>query len=716
MGEVYRATDTRLGREVAIKVLPPTVACDAERLARFKQEARVLAALNHPNIATIFGVEDEALVMELIEGDTLSERIKRGAIPVEDSIRIALEVAAALEYAHQHGVIHRDLKPANVKAAERVKVLDFGLAKMQEVASASEDATITSATQTGMILGTAAYMSPEQASGRPVDARSDIFSFGVLLYEMLSGQRAFSEETPISTIGAILHKEPKPLREIAPEVPAELDAVVARCLAKRPAERFQSMQEVREALKKAPARRLAGAAEEGPSLAVLPFANLSADKENEYFSDGLAEEILIALSQVKGLRVAARSSSFSFKGKQAEAGEIAAKLNVGHVLDGSVRRAGNRVRVTVQLVDARRCLPLWSERYDRQMEDIFEVQDEIARAIAGQLQVTLGEGIKQATQNVEAYELYLKGRHHLNQRLASTMRLAIQCFEQAIEIDPEFALAYAGLADCYAILRAYGYIRHEGGRPQALAAITKAKALAPNSWEVVFSRALYEFYFGDAWQDSGPHFEQAVAINPRSSIAHCYFSIYLAMQRRRDDAMSHAMTSCRLDPLSPFIHALAATSCYVVGDLQFGMALVEKALELQPDFLFGLWALGLMQSCLGRHSEAIATMEKVLGISRAPIFVDLEGIAYGQAGRADDARRVLRELEERSERGEFVPAWCQVGILTSLGDIPELKKALEKALAEHTPAFDFGIFTPKTLDDFRSDPEIDRLLKQFFGY
>ncbi len=447
MGEVYRATDTRLDREVAIKILPDALAMDRERLARFTREAKVLASLNHPNIATIFGVEEGALVMELIEGDTLVERIAKGPIPVEDALRIAEQIADALEYAHQRGIIHRDLKPANVKAASRVKVLDFGLAKVHQ--AVESNTTISGATQAGIILGTVAYMSPEQAACKPVDARSDIFSFGVLLYEMLSGKRAFSESSPISTMAAVLHKEPRPLREIAPQVSADLESIVTRCMAKDPSARFSGMGTLKLALQELaqPAARFS----ETPSIAVLPFANLSADKENEYFSDGLAEEILIALSQVEGLRVAARSSSFSFKGKKTEMGEIASKLRVANILDGSVRRAGNRVRVTVQLVDAKNGFQLWSERYDRQMEDIFAVQDEIARAIADQLKVTLGAGVKPATQNLEAYDLYLKGRHLCSQRSPSTVALGMKCFQQALELDPGFALAWSGLADCYGI-------------------------------------------------------------------------------------------------------------------------------------------------------------------------------------------------------------------------------------------------------------------------
>jgi len=712
MGEVYRATDTRLDREVAIKILPAALANDPDRMARFTREAKVLASLNHPNIATIFGVEEGALVMELIEGDTLVERIAKGPIPVEEAVRIAEQIAEALEYAHEHGVIHRDLKPANVKAANRVKVLDFGLSKVKETVGSDE--TISGATQAGTILGTPGYMSPEQVACRHIDARSDVFSFGVLLYEMLSGKRAFHEVTPISTMEAVLHKEARPLREIAPHVSVELDAIVTRCMAKDPSARFASMSPLKQALKELtqPAAR----PPETPSIAVLPFANLSADKENEYFSDGLAEEMLIALSQVEGLRVAARSSSFSFKGKNTEMSEIASKLHVANVLDGSVRRAGNRVRVTVQLVDARNGFQLWSERYDRQMEDIFAVQDEIACAIANQLKLTLGAGVKPATQNLEAYELYLKGRHLCSQRSPSSVRLGMKCFQQALEFDPGSALAWSGLADCYGILRVYGWISHEESQPPARAAVTKAVELAPELWEVNFSRAIYDFYFVTNWREAGPHFKKALEINPRSSLAQAYYGIFLALDRRLEEALAHVTLACQLDPLSPFIHGLSSLSFFTSGQFEPALRLAQQAEELQADYLFGNWAKGLSLCILGRNDEAVETLEKVVAASRTPLFVGLLGTAYGRAGRSDDASRLLHELEDRGSRGEFIPAFTLLSIHAGFGDIPAIRQSLASVQAESTPAFSLCATSALFLDQLRSDPEIDRMLFEIFGY
>jgi serine/threonine-protein kinase len=712
MGEVYRATDTRLDREVAIKILPAALANDPDRMARFTREAKVLASLNHPNIATIFGVEEGALVMELIEGDTLVERIAKGPIPVEEAVRIAEQIAEALEYAHEHGVIHRDLKPANVKAANRVKVLDFGLSKVKETVGSDE--TISGATQAGTILGTPGYMSPEQVACRHVDARSDVFSFGVLLYEMLSGKRAFHEVTPISTMEAVLHKEARPLREIAPHVSVDLDAIVTRCMAKDPSARFASMSPLKQALKELtqPAAR----APETPSIAVLPFANLSADKENEYFSDGLAEEMLIALSQVEGLRVAARSSSFSFKGKNTEMSEIASKLHVANVLDGSVRRAGNRVRVTVQLVDARNGFQLWSERYDRQMEDIFAVQDEIACAIANQLKLTLGAGVKPATQNLEAYELYLKGRHLCSQRSPSSVRLGMKCFQQALEFDPGSALAWSGLADCYGILRVYGWISHEESQPPARAAVTKAVELAPELWEVNFSRAIYDFYFVTNWREAGPHFKKALEINPRSSLAQAYYGIFLALDRRPEEALAHVNLACQLDPLSPFVHGLSSLSFVNARQIESALRFAQQAVELQADYLFGNWAKGLSLCLLGRNEEGVETLEKVVAASRAPLFVGLLGTAYGRAGRRDDASRLLNELEDRGSRGEFIPAFTILSVHAGLGDIPAIRQSLASVQAESTPAFSLCATSALFLDQLRSDPEIDRMLIEIFGY
>jgi TolB-like protein/Tfp pilus assembly protein PilF len=451
------------------------------------------------------------------------------------------------------------------------------------------------------------------------------------------------------------------------------------------------------------------------SLAVLPFTNLSAEKENDYFSDGLAEEILNALSQVEDLRVAARTSSFSFKGKAVEISEIGARLRVSNVLEGSVRRAGDRLRVTVQLVDVRNGFHLWSERYDRQMDDLFDVQDEIARAITERLKVSLSSGVKRSTENPEAYELYLKGRHYCHQRFPATVRLAIQCFEDAIKLDPRCALAYAGLAECYCILAAYAWVSPKDARSPAHAAVTEAMNLAPSLWEVNFSRGLYTFIFEPAWRDAEPYFQKAILINPRSSLAGVYYGLFLATDGRAEEAVAKTTLACQADPLSPFIHGVTSMALYTLTRFDEAERMGHHALELQPGYLFGLWAHGIALCALGRNEEAIDALERAVTASRAPLFVGLLGLAYARAGRLDDTARLLHELEDRSSRGEYVPTRALLHIYVGQGDLPAIQRALSKALAEATPPLAFRTTSSPFLEAYRGDPEVHRLLMDLYG-
>jgi serine/threonine protein kinase len=738
MGEVYRATDTKLGRDVALKVLPAEMAASPERLERFQREAKALAALDHPGIVTVHSVEEadgvHFLTMQLVEGQPLDRTIPENGMPVERVLEIAMALADALVAAHEKGIVHRDLKPANIMVTEsgRVKVLDFGLARIAggEATSGSQLPTDL-LTREGAVMGTLPYMSPEQVQGHAVDHRSDLFSLGAIVYEMACGRRPFAGASTAELGSAILRDWPRPVAGQRPDLPAELDALLQRCLEKDVHERVQTASELRDALLglqrevasgelRAPARISSpgapGTAEDsGPSIAVLPLQNLSADPENDYFSDGLAEEILNALSQIEGLRVAARTSAFSFKGKAIEVAEVGRRLHVATVLEGSVRRSGSRVRVTVQLVDARNGFQLWSERYDRQMEDIFDVQDEIARAIAERLKVTLGEKARRGTDNLDAYELYLKGRHHWHQRSPATLRLAIQCFEQAIEKDPRYALAYAGLADCYGILRVYGWIPAETGRPPAHAAMTQAVALAPSLWEVSFSRAVYLFYFDRDWRAAEPHFRRAVEINPRSSLAHVYYGVFLATGKwRAEDAVAQTTLARELDPLSPFIHGVAATGLQTLGRYAAAERAAQEALDLQADYLLGLWVRGVALCGLGRAEEAIEPLERAVTLSRAPIFVGVLGLGYARAGRLEDAARLLSELEDRAGRGEYVPAFARLSIHVGRRDLPAIETALAQVLEEATPPLTLGATSGELLEEFRSDPEIDRMLKELY--
>src|SRR5580658_8899976 len=470
MGEVWKAADTRLGRVVAIKVL---IGAHGER---FEQEARAIAALNHPHICTLYDIGPDYLVMEYIEGVPL-----KGPLPVDEAVRLGVQIASALEAAHAKGILHRDLKPGNVLVtAAGAKLLDFGLAKL----TADGDATQTVGTS-----GTPLYMSPEQAEGKVLDVRTDVFSFGALLYELLSGRRAFD------SLGAVLRDDPEP--------PPALERVVMRCLEKQAAHRFQSMTELREALQQATAKPV----EMQPSIAVLPFANMSADKENEYFSDGLAEEIINALAQVAGLKIPARTSAFFFKGKDVKIAEIARELGVEHVLEGSVRKAGNRIRVTAQLIKAADGYHLWSQRYDREMNDVFAIQDEISAAIADQLKVHL-TGRKRPTANVAAYELFLEGRHHWYRGAVEKAR---ECYEKAIALDPGYAPAYAGISECH-MSSAWRLADPREAIPKMEAAARRALELDPTLADAyAMLGRVPAFSYG--WDEARKHFLHALELS-----------------------------------------------------------------------------------------------------------------------------------------------------------------------------------------------------------
>ena len=702
MGEVYLARDTRLDRDVAIKVLPAAVSRDPDRLARFEREARVLASLNHPNIATVYGLEEspegKALAMELVDGTTLTS-----PLPLPEALRLAGQIAEALEAAHKRGIVHRDLKPANIMVTTAgIKLLDFGLAKIDAGSGTDETATQT---QAGVVLGTAAYMSPEQAQGRPIDARSDIFSFGAVLYEMVTGSRAFPGDSMAATLAAILRDDPAP-----PDIPAELQSVVARCLRKNPADRFQSAADLRAALDVAARSRTA----RGPSLAVLPFANLSADKENEYFSDGLAEEVLNALTQIPGLRVIARASAFAFRGRENAIAEIGEKLQVTSVLHGSVRRAGNRIRVSAQLINVADESQIWSERYDREMRDVFDIQDEIAQAIVAQLKVKLGGRssgplVKRYTENLEAHSLYLKGSFHLRRLTNEEMKRGREYLEQAVALDPLYAPAWVHLADYHIATAHRGAVVPLSQWPHARVAAAKAQEADPNFADAYaalgFVQAVSEF----RWEEGMRGLDTALRMNPACSFAHFWRAHLLASLGRIGEALQVAHRAVELDPLQVLFRAYSALYCLMMGQTEHAREHSLQALDVNPNYPFALLTLGETHSLMGRHEEAIRCLEATRPVLPPSYFyVGFLSLAYIRAGRRDDAERLRASLEDR--RGsEYISPATLAFIAVSLGDVESGFRFAAEAVVERDPNLNFFIRSPY-FQPLHSDPRYPTLL------
>jgi len=703
MGEVWKARDTRLGRIVAIKKVKE------KHSDRFKQEARSIAALNHPYICQIHDIGPNYLVLEYIDGKPLS-----CPMPEKEAVLLAIQITTALEEAHQRGIIHRDLKPSNIMVTDKgsVKLLDFGLAKLYEEDGALSDLTTFDepATQAGAVLGTVAYMSPEQAQGQPADARSDIFSFGLVLYEMLSGKRAFSGTSSLAVAAALMRENPPSI-----QASQAMEKILRRCLEKQPSGRYQTISEVKNALE----QTLEGTASEKtaesqPSIAVLPFANMSGDKEQEYFSDGLAEEIINALTKIPELKVIARTSSFAFRGKEQDITKIAEALRVNTILEGSVRKAGNRIRVTAQLITAADGSHLWSERYDREMTDVFAIQDDICRAIVDKLRVELTGSrrlVTRQTENMEAYNLCLKGRYHYVKLTPESLAKSKECYEQALAVDQNYALAWCKLARFYYLMGYLGLRPSKAANEKASQAIVKALEiddLLAETHAVVGMIREREF----KWKEAERAFNRALELDPRSpDIWQAYSLCYLTPMGRLEEAIAASRKALELDPLSAFLQHQLAHRYYLIRQYDRAIEYEQATLELDPNYYIAHMVLGFSYLEMGKPNEGIRACERGLQISgEYPFTIGCIGYAYGKAGRREEAQRYIKKLHDLAQNTYVMPSsFAQIYI--GLKEIDQVVDWLEKAVDEQD-GYLLDMNSGPFFDPLRSHPRYKALLRK----
>ncbi|HEY7727023.1 MAG TPA: protein kinase [Candidatus Eisenbacteria bacterium] len=724
MGVVYRAHDERLRRDVAVKVLPPEAGLDDPARARLRREALTLSRLNHPGIGAVYDLDTEGgvdyLVMELVPGQTLDERLREGPLPEGEVVAIGIQAAEGLAAAHREGVVHRDVKPANLRLtpAGRLKILDFGVAFLSDpLRERAETVTQSAADQ---VAGTLAYMAPEQLLGESVDPRTDVYGLGATLYELATGERPFRAPLPAPMIDAVLNRAPEHPCVLRPGLSPRFAEILLRCLEKRPERRYRTAEELLEDLRGIGAGGGAASRASFPgrrplqSVAVLPLENLSRDSEQEYFADGMTEALIAGLARVRGLRVISRTSVMRYKQERPPLPAIARALHVDAVVEGSVLRSGNRVRITANLIDAGADRHLWTDTYDRDLGDFLALQSDVASAIAQEIQCRLTppeetRGPRRVV-DPESVQAYLKGRFQWEKRSEEGIGRAIEFFNQAIERDPLYALAYVGLADSYLVLANFSLVASRGAAVRARAAASRALELDPSLGEAHTSLAAIADMHDWNRPEAERLYRRAIELSPNYATAHHWYSDYLTSMGRFDEALAEVRRAQDLDPLSMTISTSVATVLNYARKHQEAAEHFLGVVELDPRFPLTWLGLGGAYEMLGRHEEAIAAFQKARDLTNGSTYTVMAlAHAYALAGQREQAVELVEGLQREAPR-RYVSPYSLAAVYTALGETDKAFQLLDIALEARDRALVWLPVSPR-LDPLRGDPRFAKYLK-----
>ena len=716
MGEVYKAEDTKLKRIVALKFLTLEVSEEAGDTSRFVREAQAAASLDHPNICTIYEIDevdgDVFIAMAYVEGETLVGKVEQGPMDLDAAIDIAMQIAEGLREAHENGVIHRDVKPGNIVVTPqgRVKIMDFGLAKLASECTLAEQ---------DMASGTLAYMSPEQVSGGETDARADIWSLGATLYEMVTGRRPFAGAYEQAVVYSILNEEAEAPSTLRPDIPKELEKIIMKALSKDPSQRYGTAEGILQDLKRVHTRIVPADADKAPadttaSIAVLPFTDMSPEQDQEYFCDGIAEELISGLAKLTGLRVASRTSAFRFRGEARDVREIGEKLNVSALLEGSVRKAGNRLRITAQLINVADGYHIWSEKFDRDLEDVFAIQDEISIAIVNNLKLKLlGEEkeklVRKGTDDLEAYNLYLKGRYFWNKRTIEDVWKSVDYFKQAIDRDPDFALACVGIADAYVVLVDYGVVTAQEYYPMARKAASRALELNDGLAGAHTTMGMIKANFDWDFDAAVAEFKTAIELEPDYPTAHQWLGLQLGFQGLLDEGIKELEIAKDLDPLSVIMSTGLGVLHFFAGHYDEAEAELKNAMELNPELDQVHLFLGLTYAEKSEYDLAVEEIEGAISGGSDHITRSVPAITLHRMGREDRRREVLEQLIEES-KSRYVSPVPIAFLYFSLGEKDEGFKWLELAIEQRDHEL-WSLKVAPWVEGVRDDPRFKEILK-----